>query len=167
MQKSFKFAVCVFILCSFLTAGFVPPPKSPQNWADPTVTPLTGDTDFSITLLNPKSLEGAYIGSAGFPLPTGFIEGEKQFGGQALMLSGADLGSQKICFALPTYQYGWRGAIHRWDGTMWVKLGSEVMLGDDGSPTLYCSVIYGDGTYALLIGYDPALAPEPRQRVFN
>jgi hypothetical protein len=163
MQKTFKFAVCIFILCSLLTAGFFIP-KPVHNWSEPTVTPLTGDTGFSITLLNPESLEGAFIGTAGFPLPTGFIEGEKQFGGQALKLSGAGAGTQKLCFSLPTYQYGWRGNIYQWDGTMWVKLGSEVTLGDDGSPTLYCSTIYGDGTYALLIGYDPALAPAPRAR---
>jgi hypothetical protein len=106
-------------------------------------------------------LPGTYLGAGGYPIPTGFADGQAQFGGKGLVLSGVDYGMQQTCFPFPTYYYGWRGSVYGWDGAKWVKYSTTITEGEDGAVTTACAKTFGNGTYALLVGFNQTLAPAP------
>jgi len=147
----------LLIVFSFLLTGFMP--AQAVSWSSPTVVALTGDDSFIATTTDPSMLAGVYKGEKGFYLPTGFPEDDYQFGGNALVLSGVTFGTEKLCFSFPTYNYGWRGSIYQWTGTKWGKLVTIITEGQEGGAAQACATIYGNGTYALLVGFDQKLAP--------
>jgi hypothetical protein len=153
MKKFVPVFVAFALAFSLVLAGFSPA-QAAVKWDDPVVTPLSGDTEFTVTLLDPAKI-GSYKGESGLTIPDGFLDAEKQFGGKLLVLKGVSLGSEKLCFPFPTYQYGWRGFLARWDGTKWVKLTTTVTTGKEGAAAMACTTIYGDGTYGLIVSYNP------------
>jgi hypothetical protein len=153
-MKKVALVSVVALLFSLLLSAFVAPPKNNNKWPDPTVTVLSGDTEYTVTLLGTDKLAGAFKGASGFPVPSGFHDGDKQFGGKALTISGVSYGSERVCFALPNYAYGWRGSVYQWNSTSWTALATDIIEGKDGAATLACSTVYGNGTYALLVAFD-------------
>ncbi len=160
MKRSVVLIVMIALLASIFLTGFVIPGGG-VNWGDPTTMPIMGDTAFIAKVVDPSSLPGTYIGAGGYPLPSGFIEGDAQFGGKGLVLSGVDFGLQQTCFPFPTYYYGWRGSVYGWDGAKWVKYTTTITEGQDGAITTACAKTFGNGSYALLVGFNQALAPAP------
>jgi len=123
-------------------------------WADPVVTPLKGDSDFTVNVIDPITLQyGITQTSRGLTVPSGFLTGEKQFGGNAVTIKGLENGTASVCFSFPSYRYGWKGDTYQWNGTTWVLMPSTVTEGVEGGAATVCTTISGDGTYALLIGY--------------
>jgi hypothetical protein len=155
MKRIIQASIAFLIIFSFAFVG-VKPAQADSSWPNPTATPLTGDTSFTATPTDPASLAGAYTGANGLVLPTGFKEGEKQFGGSALVLTGIDFGTQKLCFSFPTYSAGWRGDVYQWSADKWIKLATTVTEGSDGSYAMACATAYGNGSYALIIGLTEA-----------
>lgn len=141
-----------FVLASFSTA------EASSGWTNPTVTPLSGDIDFTTKILAPSNAPGTILAANGLIYPIGIDEGDRQFGGEILSVSGMDFGAATACFSFPTYSYGWRGSVSKWDGTKWIELVTNVNDGKEGTPSA-CATIYTNGTYGLLIGFDQALAP--------
>ncbi len=131
------------------------------DWAAPWTVPVSGDMVFTSTAVSPLSLAGAEKTDGGLIVPVGFPTGEKQFGGQALQVSGLSSGSASACFSFPTYRYGWRGGVYQWLNNKWVSMPTTFSNTADkeGAPTLACATIYSSGTYALLTHFSIAEAP--------
>ncbi len=131
------------------------------GWADPVVTPLSGTSNFTTSVIDPITLQYGITRTAqGLTVPSGFPPGEKQFGGKAVIIKGLETGTASLCFSFPTYRYGWRGGVYQWNGTMWSLIPSTTTEGIEGSPATVCATITGDGTYALITGFTepPALS---------
>jgi hypothetical protein len=157
-MKKFVPAFIAFALAfSLVIAGFTPA-QAATKWGDPTVTPISGDTEFTITLLYPSKI-GSYKGESGLTIPEGYLDGEKQFGGKLLVLKGVSYGTQTLCFPFPTYASGWRGSIASWNSTKWVIFATSFTPGKEGAATLACTTIYGDGTYGLIVNFSDEDAP--------
>jgi hypothetical protein len=156
MKKFVPVFIAFAMVFGLLFAGYTP--ALAAKWDDPVVTPLTGDTEFTVTLLDPSKV-GSYKGDSGLTIPEGYLDGEEQFGGKLLGLADVGYGTQKLCFAFPAYPFGWRGFIAKWDGAKWVKLETSVTAGKESAPDMACTTIYGNGTYGLIIGYSEADAP--------
>ena len=124
--------------------------------------PLSGDLVFTSTPTSPVSLQGTEKSSGGMIIPVGFGSGEKQFGGDALVVSGFSGGTANACFSFPTYRYGWRGGVYEWTGEKWTALPTTIgnPEGKEGAPSTACANIYNSGTYALLISFSTKDAPE-------
>jgi len=151
MKKGISVFFAMIFLCSLLVTGITP--AEAAAWPPPTAVALTGDTSFTATVVDPAQLTGASFADGEKIYPTGFNQGEVQFGGKALVLTGIESGSQQLCFAFPNYAAGWRGNVYQWDGAKWVKLATTITEGEDGAMTRACAVSYGNGTYALIISY--------------
>jgi hypothetical protein len=158
MKKSMLIFITALIVASFFLTAFLAP-KTETDWPDPTASAITGDTVFSLKIIPPTSLPGTYLGNGGMILPSGFPEGEVQFGGKGLSLLDVSDGTEQVCFSLPTYSFGWRGNVYEWNGSKWVKFETSTTFGKDGAIPLACAKVFGNGTYALLINFDPKLAP--------
>ncbi len=132
------------------------------DWTPPVVTPVFGDSEFSATPSAISSLPGIAPNDNGLILPVGFPEGTAQFGGDAVVVKDLTQGSiAKVCFSMPPKRTEWAGSIHQWDGSKWAKLATTINYGDvESSAGTACAEIYGDGAYALIMGYTGK--PEPK-----
>ena len=157
MKRSIVILMASVMVLSFLLASFSTA-KASSGWTNPTVTPLSGDIDFTTKILAPSNAPGTFLAANGLIYPIGINEGDRQFGGEILSVSGMDFGAATACFSFPTYSYGWRGSIAKWDGAKWIELVTNVNDGKDGTPSA-CATIYTSGTYGLMIGYNKDLVP--------
>ena len=153
MKKSIRtLLVSVFAISLVLMAGSST--ALAADWANPWTVPLTGD--LTSTAVPPVTLAGAVKTDSGLIVPFGFPMGERQFGGNALVVSGLSGGSANACFSFPTYRYGWRGGVYEWTGSKWMALPTSIgnPEGKEGAPATACAPIYGNGTFALIISYN-------------
>ena len=151
--------VSVFAISLVLMAG-----SSTVNavaWANPWTVPVSGDLVFTSTAVSPVTLAGAEKTDSGLIVPVGFRTGERQFGGNALVVSGLSGGSANACFSFPTYRYGWRGGVYEWTGSKWMPLPTTIGNPEakEGAPSTACAPIYGNGTFALIINFNEGKAP--------
>lgn len=162
MGKRIKLTIIICALIGVFCSTLVgySPVNAESGSTGPSVTPLSGDTSFVLRMIAPEKLAGAYLGPRGYYLPIGFPQGEKQFSGKALEISGINLGTQKTCFPFANYPYGWRGSIYQWNGSSWLLLETTMTAGIEGNPAQACATTYGDGVYALIAGYSQAFAPK-------
>lgn len=149
----------ILILLSFtLVISFLLVPSSTTQasiWPNPVVTPLSGDTEFIVKLLDPIRLNfGLAKTGSGLVVPAGFPLGEKQFGGKAVTIKGLEGEKASLCFSFPTYRYGWDGNIYQWKESAWSLFPSTLTEGKEGSAALVCTTIDTDGTYALIISFN-------------
>jgi hypothetical protein len=158
-MKRINVLVIMVLAASLFLSASVLPARVNTTWSDPVVTTLSGDETYTVSTASPASLAGAFIGNGGYPLPVGFNEGDRQFGGDALIIKNVSFGTELACFAFPTYSAGWRGAIYQWTGSAWNALATSFIDASDGSGVLGCATIFGNGTYALLVYFSPANAP--------
>lgn len=151
-------SIClIFSLVPLNTASAITAPiplQSPSNWEPPVITPLTGDKEFTVKTLDPIALTtGTTKTENNLVVPAGFPLGQKQFGGEVALVKDFDGGTARACFSLPNYRYGWDGGISQWNGSAWTPLPSSLTEGKEGGPATVCTTIYGNGTYALIIGF--------------
>jgi len=131
--------------------------------SDPWVTPVSGDMDFTVTVVPIPSLPGVVVLASQMLAPVGFPAGEKQFGGNGVRVTGFDAGKATACFSLSALEVsqGWGGKVAMWNGTTWVPLSTTIApVAEEASSTSACAGITGNGTYAF-IKYiaDAALLP--------
>jgi len=117
---------------------------------DPQVTPISGNTKFSVTLLPILELPGVTTLDSGMLVPTGFPAGEKQFEGKGVQISGFTYGSAKVCFAVTSVNQGWGGQVGSWNGTKWELLPTTITAQEDTSNSWACANINANGSYAFI-----------------
>lgn len=172
MKKTTRVSIAILLsLCFVLLAvGTVfaksPVVKSPIAWTDPTARATDASLTFTGTVMDMWQLPGTMTLSSGLYVPTGLPEGQAQFGGKGLMISGLPDGRfVQACFNFPVYNNSWAGMIYKWDGMEWVAMPTTITPGDAENPanTYACTSMAGNGTYALIIGFYGT--PQPRLRV--
>jgi hypothetical protein len=120
----------------------------PSDWGDPTVSSGTG------VVVSPDKLPGTQATQSGMVLPAGYGT-NGQFGGSGITVNGAPSSNNtKLCFAFPTYRYGWEGTITKWNGSRWVTVKNDLVApSGDSSSYQVCTNSAGNGTYSLIINY--------------
>lgn len=118
---------------------------------DPTVTPVSGDTTFTTTVIPISSLPGT-TAFDDMTIPVGFPAGEAQFGGAGILVQGFDSGKATACFSLSALEVsqGWGGKVAVWDGGKWVRLATTLTSSEESNTTMACATITGNGTYAFI-----------------
>jgi hypothetical protein len=172
MKKILIVMVSLVLALSFVLAApaqVQAKPMSPQSfdWTPPVVTPLYGDKIFSAISTPVLNLPGTIPNGDNLTLPVGFPKGTAQFGGDALVVKDMLQGSMaRVCFSMPPERTQWVGTVHQWNGSKWVRLATTVsQAGDEATVATACTQIYGDGIYALIMGYTGL--PEPKMPVFD
>lgn len=119
---------------------------------DPIVTPVSGDTDFITEIIAIASLPGVVELEGGMLAPVGFPDGEAQFGGNGIRVTGFDSGKATACFFLSAAEInqGWGGKVGVWDGINWVRLATTITTPEDTNNAIACATITGNGTYAFI-----------------
>ncbi len=139
---------CLLVL-SLLLGSFTTAKAAPGD--DPTVTPVSGDTDFTTEVIAIASLPGTTVLDE-MIVPVGFPDGEAQFGGNGILVKGFDSGKATACFSLSAtaVNEGWGGKVAVWNGAKWVRLATSITIEDETNTALACATITGNGTYAFI-----------------
>jgi hypothetical protein len=140
---------CLLVL-SLLLGSFGTAKAAPGD--NPTVTPVSGDTDLTTEVIAIASLPGVTELAGGMLAPAGFPAGEAQFGGNGIRVSAMDSGKATACFYLSAAEInqGWGGKVGVWDGTQWVLLATSISLPEETNNAIACATISGNGTYAFI-----------------
>lgn len=120
---------------------------------DPAVMPISGDTEFTVEIVPIAQLPGTYDLTTQMLAPIGYPDGEAQFEGPGLTVTGFDHGKASVCFFLSTVavNQGWGGKVGVWTGTKWAKLETVISTtSDEAAETKACATITGNGTYAFI-----------------
>jgi hypothetical protein len=154
MKKTFKILFVSLLVLGFLSFSFGKTFASGLSVMDPMAVSSNPDLQFSTKTLTPVELPGTTNNSSGMFLPLGFPDGQKQFDGNSLMVSGLKEGETvNLQFDFPLYSYKWSGTIYMWSGSEWMPLDTTVTQGADGSRNWATTNGVGNGVYALLMGY--------------
>lgn len=162
MKKVAPAIALVMVLSVFLMAFTVPAANTP---AGPTATAVSGDMDFTVSVVAPSTLSGAVVAPEQPVYPVGYADGSLQFIGKALILSDFNGGAVSVCFPFSEYDFGWRGAVYGWSGSQWQSISTTFTEGEEGVATKACATVYGNGTYALLAYYNTADAPKKQAEI--
>lgn len=147
MLHGFSFAVVLALLLTSAGAAIAAP------LADaPVVTLLAGSGTITTKTISVEDLPGTIVNEAGMLLPVGFPKGEKQFSGNGIQVSGLN-GKANVCLPLANYQYGWNGSIYQYVNGKWTILPGTTTPITESSAAKVCATIYGNGIYALIVGY--------------
>jgi len=131
-------------------------PKSHVTWTDPTAKAADTTLAFTGKVMDSWQLPGTTQLSSGLFVPAGLPEGQAQFGGKGLAVSGLPDGRfVQVCFNFPVYNNSWHGTIYAWDGMEWVAMPTTITPGDaeNTANTYACTPSAGNGVYALIIGF--------------
>jgi hypothetical protein len=135
---------------------------------DPTITPVSGDKDFTVEVIPIAQFPGTTEFHQ-MLVPVGFPAGEAQYEGTGVIITGMENGKATACFAISGTQWGWGGKVGSWDGNRWVLLPTTIAATADETATTYaCTTVTGDGTY-VFIKYvvDPSLLPQMQECSFD
>lgn len=137
--------VLALLLGTFATAKAAP-------GDDPVVTPVSGDADFITEVIPIAFLPGTIELAGGMLAPFGFPEGEAQFGGNGILVTGFSSGKALACFNLSAAEInqGWGGKVALWTGSEWLRLATTITLPEETNLALACATITGSGTYAFI-----------------
>jgi hypothetical protein len=152
MKKRFEisFSIILSLCLLFALVGTASAKSVVNSEVNPTVTPITGITNFTVTLLPILDLPGQTTTTNGLVVPSGFPAGEKQFEGKGVEINGLTYGTAKVCFPITAISQGWGGQVGSWDGTKWNLLDTTLTTPDESAYSLACATISSNGTYALL-----------------
>jgi hypothetical protein len=138
---------CVFLLAVFfINLG----PANAASLPAPTATSISGDQVFTVKVISTSSLPGITTTSNGLVVPAGFPQGEKQFEGDALVLSDFSYGTVTTCFPVNAVNQGWGGKVGYWTGSAWKLLDTTITTPEESSFSWGCAKVYENGTYAFL-----------------
>ena len=129
---------------------------------DPVVTPISGDMEFTTEIVPIVSLPGTIEMANLMLAPAGFPEGEAQYEGAGIRVTGMESGKASACFTLYSLalKQGWGGKVGVWNGTKWDQLSTTITIPEESSSSLACATITGSGTYAFIkYVVDPSLLP--------
>ena len=147
-EKSIRTSFLFVFVLSLLFASFGAAKAAIGD--DPVVTPVSGDMEFTTEVVPIASLPGTIELADLMLAPAGFPEGEAQFEGAGVMISGMDSGKATACFAVSGTQWGWGGKVGVWDGTKWVLLPTTITKAEEALNSLACASVAGNGTYAFI-----------------
>jgi hypothetical protein len=135
---------------------------------DPTVTPVSGDKEFTTEVISIAQFPGTTEFNQ-MLVPVGFPAGEAQYEGTGVIVKGMENGKATVCFAISGTQWGWGGKVGSWDGTKWVLLPTTIAATVDETATTYaCATITGNGTYAFIkYVVDSTLLPQMQECPFD
>jgi hypothetical protein len=126
-----------------------PPPPTTPSLPEPTVTPVSGDMEFTTTFIPISQFPGTTEFNQ-MLVPVGFPAGEAQYQGDGVIVSGMDSGKATACFTITGTQYGWGGKVGVWNGTKWVLLATTIKNLEESPNSMACATITGNGTYAFI-----------------
>ncbi len=160
MKKTIWIGTTCFFLLAVLSINLGS--ASAASLPAPMATPVSGDQVFSTKVVSTSSLMGITTTSDGPVMPKGFPMSEKQFEGDALVLSGLDYGSVNLCFPVAAVNQGWGGKVGFWDGSAWKLQETSITTPAESSLSWGCAKVYQNGTYAFLKWVvDSSLLPKP------
>jgi hypothetical protein len=148
MKAKTKFALTLVLTLAFVLTLVGTAGASSSGQA--TVTPITGDSSFTVAPVAVLQLPGQTTTAGGLVVPSGFPAGEKQFEGNGVTISGLSYGTAKACFPISALNQGWGGKVAYWDGSVWKLLDTSISTPAEGTFSWACSTISNNGTYALL-----------------
>lgn len=156
MKKPVKFLLVIttLVLC-FAFAGVNMVQADEISWKNPTIYQYVNNPYVRTTIVQASELPGTYTNENGLYEPNGVSLNEGQFGGNlGLIIKGMATGrTARVCFDFPTYHYGWKGSVYKYDGEGWVKLKTTVSTIRDSADAWACANSVNNGTYALVIYY--------------
>lgn len=123
---------------------------SASDLDDPVITPVSGDMDFSTTIVSIASLPGIFELPGGMLVPVGFPAGDAQFQGDGVRVSEFETGKAIACFSVSGTEVGWGGKVGVWDGEKWVLLPTTITNFDENLVSSACATIKSSGTYAFI-----------------
>ena len=137
---------------------------------DPVVTPVSGDMEFTTSIVPIAGLPGVAELAGGMLVPVGFPAGEAQFGSDGVRVTEFASGKAAACFSITGVEYGWGGKVGMWDGSKWVLLPTTITNYDENLVSSACTTITGSGTYTFIRWVaDATLLPtsKPQCEFFN
>lgn len=135
---------------------------------DPFAVPSVEGAKITSEVLGVPSLPGTMVLASGKYSPVGYKEGDAQFGGSGLKVSGLEKGVKaKVCFSFRDYSYKWKGVITMWDGHKWVTQKTEFPIDADGVTSWACTQGAGNGTYSLIQWYYGPAEPAPTEQLIG
>lgn len=130
---------------------------------DPVVTPVSGDMEFTATVVPIDGLPGVAELPGGMLVPVGFPESEAQFGSNGVQVTDFESGKAAACFSITGVEIGWGGKVGVWDGSKWVLLPTTITSYFENLVSSACATITGNGTYTFIRWVaDPSLLPTPK-----
>jgi hypothetical protein len=120
-----------------------------EDLNEPVVIPVSGDMDFTTTFIPIAE----FPGTAEYDqmiVPVGYPDGEAQFQGDGVIVTGMDTGVATACFTITGTQWGWGGKVAMWNGSKWVKLETSITTPDESPSSVACAPITGNGTYVFI-----------------
>jgi hypothetical protein len=152
MKKFTGIALCVLLSVSVLLVSFGNVSALPLDTTqvNPVFTPISGDKSYTTEFLPIVDLPGIATLASGMLVPAGFPNGEKQFEGLGLKLTGFDGGSASACFAINTVNQGWGGQVGKWNGSKWELLPTSISTPSESPYSWACTTVNASGTYALI-----------------
>jgi hypothetical protein len=120
-----------------------------EDLNEPIVTPVSGDMEFTTTFIPIAE----FPGTAEYDqmiVPVGYPDGEAQFQGDGVIVTGMDSGVATACFTITGTQWGWGGKVALWNGSKWVKLETSITTPDESPSSIACAPITGNGTYVFI-----------------
>ena len=164
MKKLGLALLCSTLVAALLTASFIN--ANAMNTGNPTITPLSGDREFTFILVPLDKLPGTAILSDGLFVPAGFPAGEKQFEGEGVSVENLDYGSAMACFPAGGVPFGWAGQVGRWNGIRWILMPTSITRKPESLNADACATITLNGIYAYIrwIAARPAANPPENTR---
>lgn len=117
---------------------------------DPVVTPVSGDMEFTTTVVPIAGLPGVAELAGGMLVPVGFPAGEAQFGSNGVRVTDFASGKAAACFSITGVEVGWGGKVGMWDGTEWVLLPTTITSYAESLVSSACATITSNGTYTFI-----------------
>jgi len=148
-----KFVLPFFSLLLVITLALSSFSSVTAAGGNPWVSPVSGDMEFTATVVPIDRLPGVVELANQKLAPAGFPEGEVQFGGNGVRVTDFDAGKATVCFSLGALEVkqGWGGKVGMWDGTKWGLLPTTIATpGEEASTTSACAGITVNGTYAFI-----------------
>lgn len=152
MKKRNLSLLIVAIIVCMLFSVFSTAKAAPLQ-AGAVVTPINGAISLQTKIVRLEDLPGTVMGSSGSYLPASSPTGDRQFYGDGIAVSGLTGGSASLCMNAPVSTSGWTGTLYKWTGSKWEKLATVNTDLPESTLASACSVIYSDGTYAMMMAY--------------
>ncbi len=138
---------CLLVLTSLLSSYST---VSATDLDNPVITPVSGDMEFSTTIVSTSSLPGITELPGGMLVPVGFPSGEAQFQGNGIRISEFETGKATVCFSITGTEVGWGGKVGLWDGEKWIMVPTTITSYEENLVSSACATITSGGTYAFI-----------------
>lgn len=155
MKKSFLVMATTALILMLVAVNFgsvsaKSEPASASSVGNPTVTFVSGDSQFTTEITSTADIAGTTTLASGMLVPSGFPSGEKQFEGSALVVKGFDQGKMTVCFPFTGKNVGWGGKVGVWSGSAWNLLDTTLTTPEESNVSWACATATASGQYAFI-----------------